>query len=197
MHKSVMDFVRESVAIIKPAGYRVVEIGSRNVNGSAREVLQGDGAPELLLYNGVDIESGPGVDTVWDCTQFNLPPICCEVDEAKAFWDWCDLVVCCEVLEHVQKWDWMISAIKRMVTKPGSWVILTTRSPGFPRHEFPGDFWRFKLSDLMIAFADFEIIRLEPDPQVSGVFLLARRPLIRLADVHPEPAPTEPPEVKK
>ena len=188
MHESVMKFVDECCEIIRPEGSRVVEIGSRNINGSPRSVL----AKYQPDYTGIDMEAGPDVDVIHDCTQLVLPNI---NGKSEYFWDFVELVICCEVLEHVEKWDWMVAGLKRMLNLPGSWLILTTRSPGFPRHEFPNDFWRFKQSDLLIAFMDFEILRLESDPQVSGVFLLARRPLVRLSDVHPERAPLEAPEI--
>lgn len=188
MHESVMKFVEECCEIIRPDdGQLVVEIGSRNINGQARTAFK----KHNVEYIGIDLIDGEGVDIVHDCTTLPLPVI---DGKSDYFWDFVDVIVCCEVLEHVAQWDWMIASIKRMMMLPGSWLILTTRAPGFPRHEFPNDYWRFKLSDMMIAFSDLEIIRLEPDPQASGVFLLARRPAARLSDVHPEPAPAETPE---
>jgi hypothetical protein len=185
MHESVMKFVEECCEIIRPDdGELVVEIGSRNINGQAREVFK----PWNVEYIGIDLIEGDGVDIVHDCTTLPLPAM---NGKSEYFWNFVNVIVCCEVLEHVAQWDWMVASIKRMMMLPDSWLILTTRSPGFPRHEFPNDHWRFKMSDLLIAFSDFEIIRLEPDPQVSGVFMLARRPMVRLSDVHPEPAPPE------
>ena len=52
-------FVRES-GVRTLSGRRVVEIGSYDLNDSAREVLQ----PGTASYVGVDWREGPGVDVV-------------------------------------------------------------------------------------------------------------------------------------
>lgn len=80
MHAEAMEFLKR-LTIEGP----VIEIGSRNVNGSARDAFPG------LEWFGIDVEDGPGVDVVCDVL------------------DWwpdqqCKTVVCCEVLEHAPKW---------------------------------------------------------------------------------------------
>jgi hypothetical protein len=62
----------------------VLEIGSRNVNGSVRDLFSSSS-----LYHGIDIAAGPGVDEVADCADY-VPDV---------LFDTC---VSTEVLEHMQ-----------------------------------------------------------------------------------------------
>jgi hypothetical protein len=39
------------------------------------------------------------------------------------------------------------------------------------------DYWRYEIEDMYKLFSDFEILILEKDPSVPGVFLKARKPL--------------------
>jgi SAM-dependent methyltransferase len=117
-------------------------------------------------YIGVDLVHGPGVDVV--CPAETL------VDEfgPNAF----DVVVSTETIEHVRDWRLIVSNIKHVLT-PNGLVLLTTRSRGFPRHNYPNDYWRFEPSDMRIIFSDFEIVRIDDDdPESPGVFVAARRP---------------------
>lgn len=56
-------------------------------------------------------------------------------------------------------------------------MIVTTRAPGFPRHDFPSDYWRFTRGDLARAFDDCEIVSLEADTLDMGSYLIAMRGL--------------------
>jgi SAM-dependent methyltransferase len=159
---------------------RVLEVGALDINGSARHVL----APKKpALYLGIDIRHGPGVDLI------------CSLEEAPArlgsgtF----DTVVCTEVLEHVRNWRMAVAALKELV-RPGGWLILTTRSPGFPLHDFPGDFWRFSVSDMRAILGEMTDLAVESDPDSPGVFAAARMPARRvvpadLTHILPEAAP--------
>jgi SAM-dependent methyltransferase len=142
----------------------VIEIGSRNVNGSLR--------PHLLslspsAYVGIDICRGSGVDILCDVKNV------LEVFGIERF----DIVLSTEMLEHVADWRTAISNMKH-ICKPGGLVLLTTRSPGFPRHDYPNDYWRFSIDDMQRIFADMNILDLESDPSEPGVFLLAQKPLL-------------------
>jgi SAM-dependent methyltransferase len=143
------------------AGKKVLEAGSLDVNGSVRPFV------ELLKpaeYIGTDIIPGPGVDMVCDVK-----------DIIKKFGsDSFDVVLSTEMLEHIRDWRWAIHAIKA-VCKPGGVIVLTTRSPGFPYHGHPFDFWRYETEDLEHIFKDCTIEKMEKDPE-RGVLIKVRKP---------------------
>jgi len=130
-------------------GIAVLEVGSRNVNGSLRDVLE----TKVMEYIGVDIEYGPGVDRILDAsrlTDFFLT-------------DSFDFVVCTEMLEHC--YDWRAALVQMLsVLKQGGILLLTTRSPGFELHDYPADYWRFSRQDFKRIFEPVgEILELEDD----------------------------------
>ena len=162
MHMSCIMFIAKNITHEEICGKKVLELGSRDVNGSPRYVLQ------LLKpseYIGVDIQKGKGVDEV------------CSVDDIvgkfgeNAF----DIVVSTELLEHVQDWKTAVSNLKK-VSKPNGLLFITTRSKGFNYHGHPYDFWRYELEDFQTLFSDMEIIKLEKDSLRPGVFLKACKP---------------------
>jgi SAM-dependent methyltransferase len=143
-------------------GHDVIEVGALDVNGSLRSHVESLGPKRYL---GVDIELGPGVDEVADAAGLVAGY------GAESF----DLVITTEMLEHTRNWSEIISNLKR-VLRPGGHLLVTTRSPGFPYHAYPYDFWRYEPDDLRVIFGDMEIITIERDSASPGVFMLARRP---------------------
>jgi SAM-dependent methyltransferase len=143
-------------------GKSVLEVGSYNINGSFRDHIRYF-AP--ASYLGVDAQPGPGVDQV------------CNAESLLENFGPCSfgVVVSTEMLEHVSDWRKVITNLKQ-VLKPGGAVILTTRSLGFPHHDFPRDYWRFETHDMQAIFSDFHIQALMPDPSEPGVFVKAMRP---------------------
>ena len=105
---------------------RVLEVGSYNVNGSPRCVIQ---AQE---YIGVDMAPGPGVDIV--CNAHDLV----ERFGRESF----DAVICCEMIEHDSDPFRSVEAM-RAVLKPGGTLVITSPANGFPEHRFPKDYFRF------------------------------------------------------
>jgi SAM-dependent methyltransferase len=161
MHESVMQFLREKIGAGEIADLTVLEVGAQNVNGSPREVL----VPyRPKKYIGVDFGHGLGVDLVMD------------VKDLTAYFgpESFDVVVSTEMLEHAQDWRTAVDQMKD-VLRPDGLLVLTTRSPGFPYHGFPHDYWRFTLEDFREIFADMEIACLERDTEMPGVFLKARK----------------------
>jgi SAM-dependent methyltransferase len=175
-----MDFLRRSVDPTFVVGRSVLEVGSLDVNGSPRKLVY---PMQPSQYIGVDQVAGPGVDRI--ASAYHL----IEEFGVDAF----DLVISTEMLEHVDEWRIAVSQMKR-VTKLGGHLIITARGPGFPRHDFPADYWRFTPADFARIFADMDILRLEPDMgAMPGVLLHARKPNnfkeARLGDVEVEKAP--------
>lgn len=161
-HTSVLEFFIENVSIKEFEGRRVLEIGSKFVNGSVRPFIEMYLKPKEWV--GVDIETGRFVDLV-------LPA----EDIVKHFGEESfDVVVTPELLEHVLDWRLVINNIKKVVRKGGI-VYITTRSKGFPYHSYPYDFWRYEIEDIYRIFADFDIVSIFPDCEAPGLFLKARK----------------------
>lgn len=123
MHAEALDFLRR-ISLSGP----VVEFGSRNVNGSARDVFPG------LEWIGVDVEDGPGVDVVCDAAGFTTSAIVRSV-------------VCCEVLEHAENWKCLIRNAANVMTD--GVLVITCAGPGRQPHSAidggplrPGEYYR-------------------------------------------------------
>lgn len=162
MNKACVDFVVRSLAAEDVHGRTVLEVGSRNVNGSLRSYVEGLGPASYL---GADIIAGPGVDEL--CSVERL------IDHFGS--DSFDVVFSTEMLEHVRDWRAAVGNLKG-VTRPGGILLFTTRSRGFGFHGYPFDFWRYELSDVTAVFGDFEMLALEPDLSEPGVFFKGRKP---------------------
>ena len=164
MHPSVLAFAQHYLTPDHITGARVLEVGAYNVNGSVRPYV------ETLIpqcYVGVDITEGPGVDVVADCEHLT----------GAVGGDW-DVVICTEMLEHVQNWRTCMRELVAALA-PCGYLLLTTRSPGFPYHGFPGDYWRFTRTDMraIIDGLGLDVISIQDDaPESPGVLVFARKP---------------------
>lgn len=166
MHPSAYQFATTALGPAEVTGKTVIEAGAFNVNGSAREAVMAHGPAS---YTGTDMQPGPGVDVV--CKAEGLP--------ARFGEDSADVVISTEMLEHAEDWQAAMDGMIRVLA-PGGLLVLTTRGPGFPRHGYPDDHWRFTpdAMRLILLEAGLEIDRCEPDPdpQSPGVFARARKP---------------------
>ena len=160
MHASVMTWVAAKVVQHDLTTLSTLELGSYDVNGTVRNLFNGS-------YLGLDIREGPCVDLVGDAS-------CLPFDD-----DSFELVVSCEMLEHCEHAVEAVCEATRVVS-PGGLVIITARGPGFPPHDYPHDYWRFRLEDVeAICFtAGLEIVELisDTDPDAPGFFLVGRKP---------------------
>lgn len=172
MHESVLNFLREYVKPEEIRNKYVLEVGSLNINGSAREVIEPMGPQE---YFGIDMRPGDGVDAIQDI---------CDVRFSRPW----DVIICTEMLEHAKYWREAIRGLKANLSDEYGLLVITTRSPGFPRHEYPGDYWRYTQLDMQMIFADFEIEVLMDDPEAAGVFFKGHKGVI-LDDIELTPAP--------
>lgn len=160
MNQSIIDFFKANLSPQEVAGKKVIELGSRNVNGSVRPDIESK-CP--ASYIGVDLETGPSVDLV------------CRLEDLFATFEPAsfDIVVSTEMIEHVIDFRRAINTIKGLA-KPGAIVMVSTRSIGFGYHGYPYDFWRYELEDMQKLFEDMEILKLESDGS-KGVILKARK----------------------
>jgi SAM-dependent methyltransferase len=140
----------------------VLEVGSRDVNGSVRPLVE---RADPARYVGVDIEEGPGVDEICDASDL--------VNHFGS--EQFDVVLSTELLEHVQDWRQAVRQMKE-VLRPGGTLLVTTRSRGFGVHAYPHDYWRYEPDDMRRIFSDLKIESLERDPTRPGVFLKAQKP---------------------
>lgn len=130
-------------------GAQMLEVGSRNVNGSVRRVLE----VRAGEYIGIDLLDGPGVDIVLPVANLR------DRFGDERF----DVVISTEMLEHCHNWQ---EALYQMssVLRPGGILIITTRSPGFELHDYPVDYWRFSHEDFAEIFNPIgEVLLLRDD----------------------------------
>ena len=90
----------------------VVEVGSRDINGSVRSLI------DCKTYTGIDLAAGPNVDVIGDAFDMRHP---------------CDLVVCMEVLEHEPRAEALVARMASWL-RPGGAMLLTAAGPGRAAH---------------------------------------------------------------
>lgn len=132
---------------------RILEIGSRDINGTPTR---------RAVYFGVDRILGENVDVQADGHALPF--------SGAAF----DFVICAETLEHDSA-PWVTAKEIHRVCKPGGIVLVTVPGIGFPRHDYPSDFWRFTTDGLALLFADFEIMECVSDSVEKAVRLHAKK----------------------
>jgi SAM-dependent methyltransferase len=162
VHRSIHDFALRTITREDIADRSVLEVGARDINGTLRPFIQSLGASS---YRGTDKHPGPGVDTVIDAADL------ADYYGEESF----DVVICTETLEHIKDVPAAMRSMKR-VLRTGGLLIITARSPGFPRHGYPEDYWRFTREHAMNLVNDMILELAEDDYQDPGFFLRARKP---------------------
>jgi len=160
---SVTGFAEQALARADVEGKAVLEVGSRDVNGSVRPYVE---SLSPKSYVGVDIEAGPRVDEVVDSARL------IERFGPESF----DVVITTEMLEHVRDWRAVMANLKG-VLRPGGLLLMTTRSIGFRYHAYPHDYWRYEAADMRTILSDLDMVILRSDPAEPGIFVLARKPI--------------------
>lgn len=162
MHQSVQDYI-QNIPFSRICGRDVLEIGSRDVNGNITKIVY---EKQPRNYVRTDMTPGDNVSIVVNA-----------LDLVKTFGkgSW-DVVISTETLEHVKDWMTALTEIKK-VLRPSGLLIITTRSPGFPQHDYPEDYHRFTKQDMECILGDMILLDLEDDPQSPGVFVTAYKPV--------------------
>lgn len=129
-------------------GYSVLEIGSRNINGTARSVFK-----RHSTYVGIDMEEGLDVDFVINAHDiFNKEVLAaCGISENYFPEEGYDIVICAETLEHDDAFWVTVDVLKRSL-KEGGLLVITTPTYGFPYHGYPKDYYRFSYDTYMDVF---------------------------------------------
>ena len=133
---------------------RFLEIGSRNINGTPTR--------RTSNYIGLDRIAGASVDIIGD-------------GNCLPFWSAIfDFVICAETLEH-DRAPWLTAREIYRVLREEGLLIVTVPGIGFPRHEFPKDYWRFTVDGLALLFKDFDIMECVNDSVEKAVRLFAKK----------------------
>lgn len=120
VHNAALDWVHQSFHnwrqyIGDRNDFDVLEIGSLNINGSPRGIIE----PFSRSYYGIDMQDGPGVDKVMNAAEFIMP---------ESF----DVIVCCEVFEHTPQWKQIIDNCHTNLREGGIFIATMageTRKP--------------------------------------------------------------------
>lgn len=128
MTPEILRFLREVVKPVVKAPAYVFEVGSMDVNGTARASLQEPG----MNWVGCDLSAGPGVDLVGNATE--------ELEKLPN--ESLDMVVSCECYEHDLRFM-LTNHFARAKLKKGGYYVVSTPTTGFPEHRYPKDYYRF------------------------------------------------------
>ena len=122
---------------------RVIEIGSLNVNGGVRDLID--------VEVGVDLREGPGVDLV------------CPVEDLLQHYppETFDACISTETLEHVKDWQAFVNVTWALV-KEGGWLVMTMASPEKRRHAYPDDYWRMDAPRILKIWPNARMVDVAP-----------------------------------
>ena len=106
-HISVIEFFIENVEKDEFKNKKVLEVGSKYVNGSVRPLIECFCSPKE--YVGVDIEPGKFVDLILPAEKL------VEYFGSESF----DVIIATELLEHVQNWRLVVDNLKGVLKRGG------------------------------------------------------------------------------
>lgn len=120
MHLEAINYVHQVVEDMELAPNSVLDLGGRDINGTARDAF-----PMVARYVAVDINPGPCVDIVCDAA---------DIDLEERF----DVVVSTELLEHTPRGaDIIVNACRHL--RLGGVFIATMAGPGRAPHGASGE----------------------------------------------------------
>jgi hypothetical protein len=163
MHYQAYDFTERMLPKLGEIEH-VLEVGSRNVNGSVRPLFA-----NATSYTGIDILDGPGVDVV--VTGYGYEPA------HKP-----SVVVCCEVLEHTEQALAIVRNAAAILKLGGRLLVTCATDPRMPHsgiHGGPleqGEFYRNVPPDILVGWveqAGLHVLERETYPDRGDLYLLA------------------------
>lgn len=144
MIPAIIDFAKSARTDFGVEPRAVLEIGSLDLNGSAREAWPG------VPWTGIDVQPGRGVDRAMDGR------MALAAYGHYAF----DLLVCCEALEHDPR-PWEVWRLFPRLVRPGGWLLASMPTFGFGYHGHPKDYWRASEDAFREVILDgWEVLRL-------------------------------------
>lgn len=177
MHASSMEamagFVREHLQQHRGRRLAILDVGSMDVNGSYRTLLD----DPLWSYTGLDAAPGAGVNVV-------LPR---PYDWSRLRTGSFDVVISGQAFEHVE-FPWVSMLEVARVLKPGGLTCLIVPSGGY-EHRYPLDCWRYYPDGIaaLARWADLDVVSATTNWEPRGDYpddsalwkdtvLVARRP---------------------
>lgn len=121
---------------------KTLDLGSMDINGNVRGLFAD--------YTGVDMRPGRNVDLV--AMANHLPFANGEFNN----------VLCLEMLEHDPDPFGSVTEMARVLRTEGCMVI-TVPSIGFPRHDYPSDYWRFTGEGIRILMNGLVEVKISED----------------------------------
>lgn len=161
MHRDAYRYIAGEVATLKLPIGAVVEIGSRNINGSVRPLFEG------RKYIGIDLMEGPMVDVVADGATYEpeTPPT---------------VVVCAEVLEHTPDAAAVCANAYNMLADGGVFILTAAGVQRTPHSAVdggemrPGEFYQnVSAEDLHQWLAMFDEVRVQTNPEAGDIYATA------------------------
>ncbi len=135
MHWGAMEAMQTALNRAQLCGGQALDVGSLNVNGTYRPLVEGMG----WQYVGLDLVAGRNVDVVAD-DPYRYP----FAD------DYFDVVLSGSTMEHVKSiWRWIPELVR--VLKPGGLLAILTHWQ-FPEHRYPVDCWRIMPDGMLHLF---------------------------------------------
>lgn len=135
MHKAAYELMNAMLSRYEGDGANVLDVGSYDVNGCYRPLIEGRG----WSYTGLDIEAGPNVDIVAK-DPYNFP-----MDDNTY-----DILISGSTMEHVEAtWKWIPELVR--VLKPGGLLCITTHWSE-REHRYPVDCWRIMPDGMRYIF---------------------------------------------
>lgn len=164
MHSEAFAFVASRLVELPPRE-RVVEFGSRDINGSIRALF--DAAES---YIAVDLLDGRGVDVVADAALYTPPAAV-------------DTVVSCELLEHTPKGREILANAFRILAPGGVLILTCATDPRAPHSGLDGDLVRegeyygnVDPDELRGWLGRFEAVEIEVHARRGDLYATARKP---------------------